>query len=52
MQFLVDVMRTDASLKVVEYAARYFIKESNDKLKPLAIKQHIEWWEKNKDSIR
>lgn len=52
MQFLIDVMQNDSSLKVVEYAARYFTGESKDKLKPLAIQQHIEWWEKNKDSIQ
>lgn len=52
MQFFVDVIRTDKSLKVVEYAGRYFTQESKDKLKPLAIEQHIEWWEKNKDSIK
>lgn len=52
MQFLIDVMKTDSSLKVVEYAARYFMYESKDKLKPLAIEQHIDWWEKNKDLIK
>jgi len=50
-QFLVDVLRNDSSLRVVEYAGLYFAKESRTKLKRLAVKQHIEWWEKNKDSI-
>ncbi len=52
MQFLVDVLRNDLNLKVVEYAGRYFTSESKTKLKRLAIAQHLEWWEKNKDSIK
>ncbi len=51
MQFLIEVIRVDRSLKVVEYAGRYFSAESEDKLKPLAIEKHIERWEKNKDSV-
>jgi len=52
MQFLIHVMRTDSSLKVVEYAGRYFMGDENDKWKPLAVEKHIEWWEKNKDTIK
>jgi hypothetical protein len=44
MAFLVDVMKTDASLQVVEYAARFFMKESNQKIKPLAIDPLLKWW--------
>ena len=51
LQFLVDVLRRDESLLVIEYAGRYFEKETGNKLKPLAIKQHLEWWKENKDSI-
>jgi len=49
MAFLVDVMKTDASLQVVEYAARFFMKESNQKIKPLAIDPLLEWWAKHKN---
>ena len=52
MQFLADVLRNDSSLRVVEYAGLYFAGESKTKLKRLAVKQHLEWWEKNKDSIK
>ena len=52
MQFLIDVLQTDSSLKAVEYAGRYFMDGSKDKLKPLAIEQHVDWWNKNKDSIK
>ena len=52
MQFLIDVLQTDSSLNVVEYAGRYFSAGSKDRLKPLAIEQHVDWWNKNKDSIQ
>lgn len=51
LQFLVEVIRSDESLKVVEYAGRYFAEGTGDKYIPLATKQHLEWWEKNKDTI-
>jgi len=51
LQFLVDVLRSDESLLVVEYAGRYFKDGTGDKLKPLAIEQHLEWWKKDKGSI-
>ncbi|MBA7709837.1 hypothetical protein ES703_118763 [subsurface metagenome] len=51
LEFLVDVLRSDESLLVVEYAGRYFEEGTGDKLKPLAIKQHLEWWKKNKGTI-
>jgi len=51
LQFLVDVLRSDESLLVIEYAGRYFEQGTGNKLKPLAIKQHLEWWKENKDSI-
>jgi hypothetical protein len=52
LAFLVEVLRTDESLNVVEYAGRWFANGTGDKLKPLAIPLHLEWWEKNKDSIK
>jgi len=52
MQFIVDVFRNDSSLRAVEYARRYFGGESKTMLKPLAIKQYLDWWEKNKESIQ
>lgn len=51
MQFLVDVLKTDNSLRVVEHAARLFLSESKQKLKPLAVDQLIKWWDSNKDKI-
>jgi len=51
MQFMVDVLKTDRSLSVVEHAARFFLTESNQKLKPLALDQLIAWWDANKDRV-
>ncbi len=51
LQFLVDVLRDDENLEVVEYAGRYFAEGTGDKLKPIAIEQHLEWWKENKDTI-
>ena len=52
LQFLVDVLRNDENLQVVEYAGRYFAEGTGDKLKPIAIEQHLEWWKENKDTIK
>lgn len=51
MQFLVDVMKNDGSLKTVEYAGRFFTSESGQNIKPLAIESLLEWWANNKDKI-
>jgi hypothetical protein len=51
LEFLVEVLRMDKSLTVVEYAGRYFAEGTANKIKPIAIVAHLDWWEKNKDSI-
>lgn len=51
MEFLVDVLKNDRSLRAVEYAGRYFRKEAGLKIKPLGVSKFIDWWEKNKDKI-
>jgi len=51
MNFLVDVIKEDKSLKVVEYASRLFQKESKQRIKPLAIEPILKWWEEHKNSI-
>lgn len=51
LQFLVDVLRSDESLRLIEYAGRYFAQGTGDKYKPIAIGPHLKWWEENKDSI-
>jgi len=48
MEFLIDVMKFDKSLNVVEYAGRFFTEESKQKIKPLLIDYQVDWWVKNK----
>ena len=52
MNFLADVIAHDENLSVVEYAGRRFLEESKQKLKPLAIDEHLDWWQRNKDNYR
>jgi len=48
MEFLVEVMKSDKNLSVVEYAGRFFAGESKQKIKPLATDVLLDWWGKNK----
>lgn len=52
MQFLIDTLKNDPSLKVVDYAGRKFQEESKDRLKSVFIEGHVDWWEKYKDTIK
>ncbi|MCH8010664.1 MAG: hypothetical protein IIA61_01745 [Candidatus Marinimicrobia bacterium] len=52
MQFLVEVLKNDSSLKVVEYAGRFFTQESGQQLKPLAVKALLDWWDENREKIQ
>jgi hypothetical protein len=52
-EFLVEVLKTDNHLKVVEYAGRYFneVAKRSRPRKGLLIEEHLEWWEKNKETF-
>lgn len=53
MQFIVEVLRKDANLKVVEHAARYFMEVSGQKnIMPLLVNKLLDWWDENKDTIQ
>jgi hypothetical protein len=52
LSFLVEVMKTDPSLQVVEYAARYFKEESKDNFKNLYIEGHLKWWDEHKNEVQ
>ena len=52
MEFLVEILKNDNSLRAVEYAGRYFNKETGLKKKTLAASEFLNWWEKNKESIK
>ncbi len=47
MEFLVDIMKKDESLRSVEYAGRLFKEKIKPDSKPLGYGM-IDWWEKNK----
>lgn len=51
MQFLIDVMTHDPSIKAVEYAGRYFNSAASLNYKPLTVDKFLEWWVKNKDTV-
>ena len=51
LELLAQVLREDDSLKVVEYAGRWFAQGTGDGLKPLAIPLHLKWWNENKGSV-
>ena len=52
MDFLMEVMRHDASLNAVEYAGRYFTAGADQKIKPLAVDYLYDWWQKNRSTIK
>lgn len=52
MTFFVEVIKTNTSLTVIEYAGRFFIKLGKIKSRPIAIIHLTDWWDKNKDSIK
>ena len=51
IEFYINVIQNDQSLLVIEYAGRYFNKDTGQKFKPLAINAILDWWNKNKDKI-
>ena len=51
LQFLIDVLRSDDSLLVTEYAGRYFNEGTNDGFTPIDSDSHLKWWEENKEFI-
>lgn len=52
MEFLADVLKSDNSLRAVEYAGRYFSKATGLKKKTLAVLEFLDWWEKNKNDFK
>ena len=52
LQFLVDVLKEDKSLEVLKLAGHYFSEDTGNGYCPLAIKGHLNWWEKNKETIK
>ena len=51
LEFFIEVLQTDKSLKACEYAGRFFTEGTGLKIKPLAIDYFLNWWEENKNSF-
>ena len=51
MEFIIDIYIKTKSIKVTEKAGKLFTQFSGQKVKPLAIKFIIDWWESNKHNI-
>ncbi|MGB7582349.1 MAG: hypothetical protein WBL85_07895 [Sedimentisphaerales bacterium] len=52
LQFLIDVLKYEKSLLVCKFAGYYFLKDTGDGISPLGMKKHLEWWEKNKETVK
>jgi len=52
LQFLADVLKYEKSLFVCKVAGYYFLKDTGDGISPLGMKKHLEWWEKNKETVK
>jgi hypothetical protein len=50
--FLADVLKSEQSLKALEYAGRYFTQGAGLQLKPLAVEVMLDWWAKNQNNIQ
>jgi len=52
LDFMMTVMKTASSLKVVAQAGRYFTTGTEQKIKPLAITHLSEWWQDHRQDFR
>lgn len=51
LEFFAKIQKEDDSLTAMEYAGRCFNNEAGTAFHPLGVKERLEWWEKNKDSL-
>ncbi|MBN2131626.1 MAG: hypothetical protein JW741_19160 [Sedimentisphaerales bacterium] len=51
LDFMMEVMKSDPSLKVVRYAGYYFNKGTNQHIKPLAVSYLSEWWSEHRNEF-
>ena len=51
LSFMMNVMKTDKSLKVVEYAGIHFTSGTSQEIKPIAVEHLSKWWDENKSSF-
>jgi hypothetical protein len=51
LDFLMSVMKFDASLTAVEYAGRHFTEGTEQKIKPLAVEFLAKWWDEHRSEF-
>lgn len=51
LEFMINVIKTDPSLKAVEYAGRIFARGTKQGIKALSVDHFLEWWELHKDEL-
>jgi hypothetical protein len=48
MDFMIQVMEKDSSLRAGEYAGRYFTEGAGLRIKPMALEYLSDWWDKHR----
>lgn len=51
LDFMMNVMKTDSSLKAVEQAGRYFTDGAGQRIKPLAVTHLSQWWQDHRQEF-
>ena len=52
MQFLIDIVQSDESLRAVEYAGRLFTQGAGLNASPLQVDLMLKWWQENKNTVK
>lgn len=52
LQFLFDIIKTTQSLRVLRKACQLLDQEAKQGINVIGYTAYIEWWEKNKDSLK
>lgn len=51
LQFFIDVIKSDQSLKAIEHAGRYFTSETKLNVRPLDLEYIVGWWDKHRNQF-
>jgi hypothetical protein len=51
LDFMMHVIKTDGSLKAVEYAGRYFDEGTGQKIKFIFVKYLAQWWDEHRNEF-
>jgi hypothetical protein len=51
LDFMMEIMKSDPSLKAVRYAGHYFSKGTKQQIKPLAVSLLSQWWLEHRDEF-